>query len=101
MSAAIRFKDLAEILFLGPGFNWLKTQGMIAVGIGGYDSPLPPGTRVLMETFDPGTACMEGPLLIARGRLRGVDADGATIDFAGWLLYCHETLPGDYAYQVF
>jgi TRAP-type uncharacterized transport system substrate-binding protein len=37
---------------------------------------------------------------IPRGRLRGVDRDVPTIDFAGWLLYCHETLPNEYAYEV-
>jgi len=58
---------LHELRFLGPGFNWMKIQGMIAVGVGGYDSPLPAGTKVLVETFDPGKACMEGPLLIADG----------------------------------
>ena len=59
--------DLKELRFLGPGFNWMKIQGMIAVGVGGYDSPLAPGTRVLVETFDPGAACMQGPILVANG----------------------------------
>lgn len=59
MFAAMNFKSLQELRFLGPGFNWMKIQGMIAVAVGGYDSPLPPGTKVLVETFDPGKACME------------------------------------------
>jgi len=50
------FSSLQEIRFLGPGFNWMKIQGMIAVAVGGYDSPLPAGTKVLVETFDPGLA---------------------------------------------
>jgi len=56
-----------QLCFLGPGFNWMKIQGMIAVGVGGYDSPLPPGTKVFVETYDPGKACMEGPLLVGNG----------------------------------
>lgn len=60
--------DLRELRFLGPGFNWMKIQGMIAVGVGGYDSPLPPGTKVVVETYDPGKACMEGPLRVAQGK---------------------------------
>jgi TRAP-type uncharacterized transport system substrate-binding protein len=64
------FKSLRELRFLGPGFNWMKIQGMIAVAVGGYDSPLPPGTKVAVETFDPGAACMEGPLLVARGEVQ-------------------------------
>ena len=59
--------DLKKLYFLGPGFNWMKIQGIVAVGIGGYDSPLPAGTKVFVETYDPGKACMEGPLLIADG----------------------------------
>lgn len=69
MFAAMNFKSLQELRFLGPGFNWMKIQGMIAVAVGGYDSPLPPGTKVLVETFDPGKACMEGPLLVSEGRV--------------------------------
>lgn len=61
--------DLRELRFLGPGFNWMKIQGMIAVGVGGYDSPLPAGTKVVVETYDPGRACMEGPLLVAQGKV--------------------------------
>ena len=29
-----------------------------------------------------------------------MDQDIATVDFAGWLLYCHEDFPDDYAYQI-
>lgn len=63
------FRDLQELRFLGPGFNWMKIQGVIAVGVGGYDSPLPAGTKVVVETYDPGRACMEGPLLVAQGKV--------------------------------
>ncbi len=61
-------KTAAEIRFLGPGFNWMKIQGIIAVGMGGYNSPLPKGTTVSVATFDPGAACMEGPRLVAEGK---------------------------------
>jgi uncharacterized protein len=57
-----------EVKFLGPGFNWMKIQGIIAVGMGGYNSPLPKGTTVSVTTFDPGEACMKGPLWVAEGR---------------------------------
>ena len=63
-------RDLAELRFLGPGFNWMKIQGIIAIGVGGYDSPLPKGTKVSVTTFDPGTACMEGPRLVAEGKFQ-------------------------------
>lgn len=62
-------KQLKEVRFLGAGFNWMKIQGMIAVGICGYDSPLPKGTKAVVVTYDPGKACMEGPLLVAKGKL--------------------------------
>ena len=61
-------KNLAELRFLGPGFNWMKIQGIIAVGMSGYNSPLPQGTTVSVTTFDPGAACMDGPLLVAEGK---------------------------------
>lgn len=61
-------KNLAELRFLGPGFNWMKIQGIIAVGMSGYNSPLPQGTTVSVTTFDPGAACMNGPLLVAEGK---------------------------------
>jgi TRAP-type uncharacterized transport system substrate-binding protein len=61
-------KSPGELRFLGPGFNWMKIQGIIAVGMGGYDSPLPKGTTVSATTFDPGQACMEGPRLVAEGK---------------------------------
>ena len=35
-----------------------------------------------------------------RGRLRGVDGDIATLDFAGWLLYCREDFPDEYAHCI-
>ena len=38
--------------------------------------------------------------VIPKGRLRGVEADVPTVDMAGWLLYCHEALPGEIAYHV-
>jgi TRAP-type uncharacterized transport system substrate-binding protein len=65
----MNYSSLKELRFLGPGFNWMKIQGMIAVGVGGYDSPLPAGTKVSVETFDPGKACMDGPLLVGRGEV--------------------------------
>ena len=37
---------------------------------------------------------------IPRGRLRGVDRDIATLDFAGWLLYCREDFPDEYAHCI-
>ena len=61
--------EFEEIRFLGPGFNWGKIQGTIAVGVGGGDSPLPAGTRVSAETYDPGKACMQCPKSVAEGRL--------------------------------
>jgi len=62
-------KSKKEIKFLGPGFNWMKIQGIIAVGVAGYDSPLPPGCKASVQTFDPGPACMGGPLLVAKGKV--------------------------------
>ena len=62
-------QDLAELRLLGPGFNWMKIQGIIAVGVGGYDSPLPKGAKVSVMTYDPGKACMEGPQLVAEGKI--------------------------------
>jgi uncharacterized protein len=38
------------------------------------------------------------PTVIPKGRLRGVDTDIPTIDFAGWILYCREDLPDRLVY---
>jgi TRAP-type uncharacterized transport system substrate-binding protein len=39
-----------------------------------------------------------GEYTIAPGDYRGVDAPVPTVDFSGWLLFCREDLPFDYAY---
>jgi TRAP-type uncharacterized transport system substrate-binding protein len=36
--------------------------------------------------------------VLRRGLFRGVDEDVQTIDFSGWLLYCHEACDADLAY---
>jgi TRAP-type uncharacterized transport system substrate-binding protein len=36
--------------------------------------------------------------VLARGRLRGVEEDVATLDFSGWLLLCHAEIPDELAY---
>lgn len=36
--------------------------------------------------------------VIPAGRLRGVEADIPTVDFAGWLLYCRTDVPDDIVY---
>ena len=38
--------------------------------------------------------------VIPAGRLRGVDKDVPTVDFAGWLLYCHRDLPEELVYLM-
>jgi len=38
------------------------------------------------------------PTVIPKGRLRGVNDDVPTIDFAGWILYCREDLPDQLVY---
>ena len=63
--------EFEEIRFLGPGFNWGKIQGTIAVGVGGGDSPLPAGTRVSAETYDPGKACMQCPKSVVETQDKG------------------------------
>ena len=36
--------------------------------------------------------------VIPKGRLRGIEADTPTVDFAGWLLLCRTDLPDDLVY---
>jgi len=36
--------------------------------------------------------------VLAKGRLKGVEQDVPTIDFSGWLLFCHADIPDDLAY---
>lgn len=38
--------------------------------------------------------------VLPAGRLRGVERDVPTIDFAGWLLYCHTALPEEVVYYA-
>jgi TRAP-type uncharacterized transport system substrate-binding protein len=38
--------------------------------------------------------------VIPKGSLRGVDSDLPTIDFAGWILYCHQHLPDDLVFMT-
>ncbi len=38
--------------------------------------------------------------VIPKGRLRGVDADIPTIDFAQWIIYCHQDLPDRLVYLL-
>jgi TRAP-type uncharacterized transport system substrate-binding protein len=38
--------------------------------------------------------------VIPKGSLRGVNGDVPTIDFAGWVLYCHQDLPDRLAYLM-
>lgn len=38
--------------------------------------------------------------VIPKGRLRGVERDIPSVDFAGWLLYCHTDLSEDIVYQT-
>jgi hypothetical protein len=38
--------------------------------------------------------------VIPKGRLRGVDYDIPTIDFAGWCIYCHEDVPEQLVYLL-
>jgi len=37
---------------------------------------------------------------IPKGHYRGVNAPVTTLDFSGWLVFCREDLPDDYAYAV-
>lgn len=39
-----------------------------------------------------------GRAVIPKGSLRGITDDVPTVDFAGWILYCHEDLPDDLVY---
>src|SRR3546814_18358866 len=38
--------------------------------------------------------------VLHKGRLRGIEQDVPTIDFAGWLLYCHSEIPDDVVYYA-
>lgn len=56
-----------EYRFLMPGQNWIKIGSVLGLGLAGYDSPLPPGSRVALVMGDPGVLCMEGPAMVHRG----------------------------------
>lgn len=40
------------------------------------------------------------PATVPEGHYRGVDAPVPTVDFSGWLLFCREDLPDDWAYAL-
>lgn len=56
-----------EYRFLTGGSNWLRIGSQVALGLAGYYSPLPAGSRVAVVTADPGAMCIDGPGLTARG----------------------------------
>ncbi len=59
--------EAREYRFLTPGGNWMKIGSMVSLGLAGYRSPLPAGSRVAVITGDPGAMCMDGPALVDRG----------------------------------
>src|SRR5258708_21058245 len=59
--------EAREYRFLTAGGNWMKIGSMVSLGLAGYRSPLPEGSRVAVITGDPGAMCMDGPALVDRG----------------------------------
>jgi TRAP-type uncharacterized transport system substrate-binding protein len=59
--------DGREYRFIMPGGNWIKIGSVLGLGLAGYDSPLPKGSRVALVMGDPGVMCMEGPAMVHRG----------------------------------
>lgn len=55
-----------------------------------------PVDRDVLQALDRKYGMRSG--VIPQGRLRGVTSDVATIDFAGWILYCREDLPDELVY---
>jgi TRAP-type uncharacterized transport system substrate-binding protein len=56
-----------EYRFIMPGQNWIKIGSTLGLALAGYDSPLPPGSRIALVMGDPGVMCMDGPMIVGRG----------------------------------
>lgn len=69
-----------DVKMLGGGRNWLDLSAKIALGLSGYYSPLPKGSTVSINTYDPGLACMQAPSLVAQGRFH------TAISTPGWFV---------------
>jgi TRAP-type uncharacterized transport system substrate-binding protein len=61
--------DPVDIRICCPGQNWMNIGSLLANGMGGYGSPLPPGSTIAAVTGStPAALGMAGPQLVAEGR---------------------------------
>jgi uncharacterized protein len=70
-------KEALEVKLVGGGLNWMPLCTRIALGLGGYYSPLPEGSTISVTTREPGSNCFEAPVLVAEGKFHiGVTTPG-------------------------
>lgn len=72
-------KEPLEVKLLGGGLNWMPLCTRVALGLGGYYSPLPEGSTVSVTTREPGSNCFEAPVLVAEGKFH------AAVSTPGWV----------------
>jgi TRAP-type uncharacterized transport system substrate-binding protein len=58
-------KEPMHLTIFASGQNWITIGSRIAVGLGGYYSPLPAGSTVAVVAGDPGRSCFEAPVRVA------------------------------------
>lgn len=71
--------DPIELKFLGSG-GWMNVGSLLALGLTGYESPLPDGSTVSVSAGHPGSMCLAGPQLVADG------VYDIAISAPGWLV---------------
>jgi TRAP transporter TAXI family solute receptor len=87
--------EALEVKLVGGGLNWMPLCTRIALGLGGYYSPLPEGSTISVTTREPGANCFEAPVLVAEGQFHiGVTTPGwiGKLALEGWAPFT-EPLP--------
>ncbi|MEU5398084.1 TAXI family TRAP transporter solute-binding subunit [Streptomyces sp. NPDC005963] len=60
--------EAVDIRILGAGQNWMDVSSLVAVGLAGYYSALPPGSTAAAISGNPGEMCMKAPQLVTDGQ---------------------------------